>query len=318
MAYPFLPSIELASYTTSPRGLDPKALSYIGSAFTTITPDTIDDAFAHLQQTVGTLATHFDVSALPSLDDIVALLDAGAAKVFVGAEQLAQLQTHKSLDSSRVVLKVDASASALDASPSVALYLQQVRDAAVVETLVRDGRAVYVSLAEPSAESVLRVARLAAVPVVPATALAADARGDPQLISAATLLLANATSDRPDGLFTTLVTDERGVALGLVYSSEESVAESLRTGRGVYQSRKRGLWYKGESSGDVQELVGITSDCDHDCLRFVVRQKGRGGYRHASLSAVELTRARLLPSGNRNLLWRVPWPVSSATDAPEP
>jgi phosphoribosyl-ATP pyrophosphohydrolase/phosphoribosyl-AMP cyclohydrolase/histidinol dehydrogenase len=88
--------------------------------------------------------------------------------------------------------------------------------------------------------------------------------------------MANATSDRPDGLFTTLVTDERGIALGLVYSSEESVAESLKTGRGVYQSRKRGLWYKGESSGDIQELVSVSLDCDSDCLQFVVRQKGRG------------------------------------------
>jgi phosphoribosyl-ATP pyrophosphohydrolase/phosphoribosyl-AMP cyclohydrolase/histidinol dehydrogenase len=73
-----------------------------------------------------------------------------------------------------------------------------------------------------------------------------------------------------------LVTDERGIALGLVYSSEKSVSESLRTGSGVYQSRKRGLWYKGESSGDVQELVRVGLDCDSDCLQFVVRQKGRG------------------------------------------
>ena len=72
------------------------------------------------------------------------------------------------------------------------------------------------------------------------------------------------------------MTDERDVALGLVYSSKESVSETLRTGRGVYQSRKRGLWYKGETSGDVQELVNITLDCDRDCLKFVVRQLGRG------------------------------------------
>ena len=90
------------------------------------------------------------------------------------------------------------------------------------------------------------------------------------------VLLANTKSDRADGLFATLVTDERGTALGLVYSSEKSVSESLRTGSGVYQSRKRGLWYKGESSGDTQELVKIGLDCDQDCLRVVVRQKGRG------------------------------------------
>ena len=44
----------------------------------------------------------------------------------------------------------------------------------------------------------------------------------------------------------------------------------------MYQSRKRGLWYKGASSGDTQELVRVGLDCDNDCLVFVVRQKGRG------------------------------------------
>jgi len=83
-------------------------------------------------------------------------------------------------------------------------------------------------------------------------------------------------SDRSDGLWPTVVTDELGTALGLVYSSKESVREALRTGRGVYQSRKRGLWTKGESSGDVQTLLRIDPDCDRDALRFTVRQSGRG------------------------------------------
>ena len=69
-------------------------------------------------------------------------------------------------------------------------------------------------------------------------------------------------SDRADQLIPTVVTDERGIALGLVYSSQESLAESLKTGTGVYQSRKRGLWYKGATSGDTQELVRVSLDCD--------------------------------------------------------
>lgn len=89
-------------------------------------------------------------------------------------------------------------------------------------------------------------------------------------------LLHSATSDREDGLFPTVVTDESGIALGLVYSNKESVAESLKMGRGVYHSRKRGLWRKGESSGDVQILKRIELDCDSDCLRFIVRQMGHG------------------------------------------
>lgn len=46
-------------------------------------------------------------------------------------------------------------------------------------------------------------------------------------------------SDRPDGLFTTVVSDETGKTLGLVYSSKESIVEAVRCGKGVYYSRSR-------------------------------------------------------------------------------
>ncbi|MEL6739446.1 MAG: phosphoribosyl-ATP diphosphatase [Planctomycetota bacterium] len=87
-------------------------------------------------------------------------------------------------------------------------------------------------------------------------------------------------SDRTDGLWPTVVCDERGVALGLCYSNAESLAVALDEGRGVYWSRKRGLWRKGESSGDVQELLRVEADCDRDALRFVVRQSGDGTFCH--------------------------------------
>eukprot|EP01135_Chromosphaera_perkinsii_P012420 Nk52_evm31s2657 gene=Nk52_evmTU31s2657 len=83
-------------------------------------------------------------------------------------------------------------------------------------------------------------------------------------------------SDRPDGLFSTVVTDEQGVALGLVYSSTDSIVESIKTMKGVYNSRKRGLWHKGETSGAIQYLKKVLVDCDRDCLNFVVEQKGAG------------------------------------------
>ncbi len=84
------------------------------------------------------------------------------------------------------------------------------------------------------------------------------------------------TSDRPDGLWPTLVCDERGVALGLAWSDPESLREAVRTRRGVYRSRGRGLWVKGESSGATQELLRVSLDCDRDALRFTVRQAGSG------------------------------------------
>ena len=83
-------------------------------------------------------------------------------------------------------------------------------------------------------------------------------------------------SDRPDGLWPTVVTDEHGVALGLAYSSAETLEEALATRRGVYHSRSRGRWAKGETSGDTQALLAVGVDCDRDTLRFTVRQAGRG------------------------------------------
>lgn len=88
--------------------------------------------------------------------------------------------------------------------------------------------------------------------------------------------LAPIKTDREDGLIATVVTDQRGVALGLVWSSAESVAAALEEGRGIYQSRSRGLWRKGETSGAHQDLIAVAPDCDRDALRFSVRQHGSG------------------------------------------
>jgi len=94
-------------------------------------------------------------------------------------------------------------------------------------------------------------------------------------IDAASAFIACARTDRPDGLYTTVVTDERGVALGLVYSNAESIRASLECGRGVYWSRSRGgLWRKGDTSGAWQELVSVSLDCDSDAICFTVIQHG--------------------------------------------
>ena len=83
-------------------------------------------------------------------------------------------------------------------------------------------------------------------------------------------------SERPDGLWPTIVADDRGAALGLVWSSLESVRTAIEEGRGVYHSRSRGLWRKGATSGATQALLHIAPDCDRDALRFAVAQAGDG------------------------------------------
>lgn len=84
------------------------------------------------------------------------------------------------------------------------------------------------------------------------------------------------TSDRADGLWPTVVVDELGTALGLAWSSAASLREAVAGRRGVYHSRRRGLWVKGDTSGAWQELLAVDLDCDRDALRFTVRQHGAG------------------------------------------
>lgn len=86
-------------------------------------------------------------------------------------------------------------------------------------------------------------------------------------------------SDRPDGRWPTVVCDAQGTALGLVYSDAESLRIAVEERRGVYSSRARGLWRKGETSGAVQVLRRVRVDCDRDALRFEVEQQG-GGFCH--------------------------------------
>jgi len=113
-------------------------------------------------------------------------------------------------------------------------------------------------------------------------------------------------TDRGDGLWPTVVVDEHGAALGLVYSSLESLRAAMERRRGVFQSRSRGLWFKGETSGNTQELIRVATDCDRDALLFVVRQRGVGFCHHDTwscwgpdrgLAALERTLRRRLEDG---------------------
>ena len=114
-------------------------------------------------------------------------------------------------------------------------------------------------------------------------------------------------SDREDGLWPTVVCDPAGTALGLAYSDRESLRRAVASRRGVYRSRKRGVWEKGATSGNVQELVRVDLDCDRDTLRFLVRQQG-SGFCHrdtwscwgdgAGLGALERRLGRRLSAGS--------------------
>ena len=79
-----------------------------------------------------------------------------------------------------------------------------------------------------------------------------------------------------DGLIPAIVQDvENGDVLMLAYMNAESLKISLDEGRTCYWSRSRQeLWRKGETSGHIQKIRSITTDCDRDTLLIKVDQTG--------------------------------------------
>jgi phosphoribosyl-AMP cyclohydrolase len=66
-----------------------------------------------------------------------------------------------------------------------------------------------------------------------------------------------------------------GEILMVAHMNEQSLRETLARGRVVYWSRTRGLWPKGEQSGNVQILKSLRVDCDGDVVLLEVEQVGR-------------------------------------------
>lgn len=79
-----------------------------------------------------------------------------------------------------------------------------------------------------------------------------------------------------DGLIPAIVQDHyTKKVLMLAYMNEESLNISMEEGRTCFFSRSRQqLWRKGETSGNVQEIVSIKTDCDRDTLLIDVIKQG--------------------------------------------
>lgn len=79
-----------------------------------------------------------------------------------------------------------------------------------------------------------------------------------------------------DGLIVAVAQDEiTKKVLMQAWMNKESVFKSLESGRATYFSRSRNaLWIKGETSGNIQQLIRIESDCDGDSLLLTVKQVG--------------------------------------------
>lgn len=81
--------------------------------------------------------------------------------------------------------------------------------------------------------------------------------------------------DFSKGLVPAIAQDaETGEVLMVAYMNDVAWQETLATRRACYWSRRRGLWRKGEESGNFQEVVEIRIDCDLDTVLLRVRQHG--------------------------------------------
>lgn len=88
--------------------------------------------------------------------------------------------------------------------------------------------------------------------------------------------IANRLKRTPDGLVAAIAQEEStGDVLMMAWMNDEALAQTLATRRGTYFSRSRQkLWVKGETSGHVQEVLGVRLDCDGDTVLLTVRQTG--------------------------------------------
>ncbi|GAB3115576.1 phosphoribosyl-AMP cyclohydrolase [Novispirillum itersonii] len=79
-----------------------------------------------------------------------------------------------------------------------------------------------------------------------------------------------------DGLITAIAQQhDSGEILMLAWMNADALRETLLTGRVCYWSRSRkGLWRKGETSGQMQKLVDLRVDCDGDAVLALVHQDG--------------------------------------------
>jgi phosphoribosyl-AMP cyclohydrolase len=85
-----------------------------------------------------------------------------------------------------------------------------------------------------------------------------------------------------DGLVTAVAIDDGdGQVLMLAHMNRESLGLTLANGYMTYWSRSRKrLWLKGETSGNRQQVVSASLDCDGDALLFRVKPEGHGAACH--------------------------------------
>ena len=103
-----------------------------------------------------------------------------------------------------------------------------------------------------------------------------------------------------DGLAAAVVQDAlTGQVLMLAWMNAEALRRTRETGEAHFWSRRRRtLWRKGETSGNVLRVESITVDCDRDAL--LLRAKPAGPACHTGETSCFFEPAPLAPNGPRS------------------
>lgn len=106
------------------------------------------------------------------------------------------------------------------------------------------------------------------------------------------------------GLITTVVTDTNdGQIVMLAFMNAEALALTIETGIAHYYSRSRQeLWKKGETSGNLQEVVGMYTDCDQDAIIIEVKMTGDGVACHTGRKSCFYRKVDGIGSSNPTLI----------------
>src|SRR5690606_26857973 len=106
-----------------------------------------------------------------------------------------------------------------------------------------------------------------------------------------------------NGLMTCVTTDaDTGEVLMVAHMNAEALARTIETGEAWYWSRSRAcLWHKGDTSGQIQTVVGMRIDCDQDAIVLMVRVGGDGGCCHTGRRSCFYRRVITEPDGRGRL-----------------
>lgn len=102
-----------------------------------------------------------------------------------------------------------------------------------------------------------------------------------------------------DGLITAVVADAHdGVILMVAHMNAEALRLTLDTGVAHYWSRSRNsLWKKGETSGNLQRVVEMRTDCDQDVIYLRVEVAGADATCHTGRRSCFYRRVEVRDSG---------------------